>query len=141
MGGSTSKNSFKNTTNIISNSIFNQMQNCISMLDGKNYIGVFGDGNILNHVFQDLNLSLDTSCVQKHVNEENFITNLSNQITQNLKDQEVALTQWMDAGHSRSENGYRRKYKGKLNNHTYSKLRFIPVGYERAGGEGEWQHC
>ncbi|QRY19157.1 BA71V-E248R (k2R) [African swine fever virus] len=99
MGGSTSKNSFKNTTNIISHSIFNQMQSCISMLDGKNYIGVFGDGNIINHIFQDLNLSLNTSCVQKHVNEENFITNLSNQITQNLKDQEVALTQWMDAGH------------------------------------------
>uniref|UniRef100_A0A6G7KUE4 Inner membrane protein pE248R n=1 Tax=African swine fever virus TaxID=10497 RepID=A0A6G7KUE4_ASF len=98
MGGSTSKNSFKNTTNIISNSIFNQMQSCISMLDGKNYIRVFGVGNILYHVFQDLYLSLYTSCVQKHVYEENFITNLSNQITQNLQDQEVALSQWMDAG-------------------------------------------
>uniref|UniRef100_A0A6G7KU17 PE248R n=1 Tax=African swine fever virus TaxID=10497 RepID=A0A6G7KU17_ASF len=42
---------------------------------------------------------------------------------------------------SRSENGYTRKYTGILINHTYSKLRFIPVGNVRAGGAGEWQHC
>jgi hypothetical protein len=67
------------------------------MIDGTNYIGVFGSGNVLNNVFQDLSITLDQECVNRVVNQEDFQNNITNEIVQNLKDQEIALTQWMDS--------------------------------------------
>ena len=97
MGGHQSTQTAKTSTAILTNAVFTQTQNCMSMVDGTNFIGVYGSGNVLNHVFQNLSISLSKKCVNKVTNKENFQNNVTNEIVQNLKDQEVALTEWMDS--------------------------------------------
>ena len=97
MGGHHSKQTVKTSTNVVTNALFKQTQTCIGMVDGINYIGVFGSGNVLNHIFQDLSITLDQKCVNCVTNKEDFQTKITNEIVQNLKDQEVARTAWMDS--------------------------------------------
>jgi len=98
MGGHHSKQTVNNSVDIVSNVLFKQTQNCIGISEGKNFIGVFGDGNVVDGVYQDLSVNLDQRCVDQVTNQEKFQSNLKNGVVQSLKDREVALSEWINAG-------------------------------------------
>lgn len=98
MGGHHSKQTVKVTTNIVTNASLNVAQNCLSFMDGTQVISIYGSGIIFKGNIQRSQLSVNMKCVSKFAQEGEFKNKLRDSITQELKDQEQALTAWMDPG-------------------------------------------
>ena len=96
MGGHTSKQSVDATTNVVTNATLNVSQNCLSYMDGTQVISIHGSGIIFKGNIQQSQLSVDMKCIDQMSQEGDFESQLTASITQQLEDEEVAATQWMD---------------------------------------------
>ncbi len=97
MGGHHSTQTSKMTTNIITNATLNATQNCLSYMDGTQIISIHGSGIIFKGNIQESQLSVDMKCVDNINQKGDFENKIIDHLTQELKDQEVALTQWLDS--------------------------------------------
>lgn len=103
MGGHHSKQTLSASSDVTTNAVFKQTQDCITATDGINVINVTGDGNVLSGVTQHLSFAMKQDCSSTMNANSTFQTKVQDQITQALKDQDVALTSWLSAGTSTQE--------------------------------------
>jgi len=102
MGGHQSKQSVNEIQQVVTNAVMTTTQNCIGLAQGTQFIGVFGDGNIVSENTQNLTLSFKSDCINTMDQSGSYETDLSSQLSQSLQDQTVAMTQWAD--NSKSSN-------------------------------------
>lgn len=96
MGGHHSKQTVSVTTNVVTNASLNVAQNCLTFMDGTQVISIYGSGIIFKGNIQRSTLSVDSKCVSQMSQQGEFENKLTDSITQEMKDQEIALTQWLD---------------------------------------------
>jgi len=96
MGGHQSTQTVKVSTNVVTNATLNVTQNCLSYMDGTQVISIHGHGIIFKGNIQRSQLSVDMKCVDQMSQKGEFENRLADSIAQELKDQEQALTEWMD---------------------------------------------
>ena len=96
MGGHHSKQTSNVTSDLITNAVLGVTQNCLAFMDGKQVISVYGSGNVFEGNIQRSQLSVNTKCVDKINQSGEFKNKLKNSISQKLKDEELALTEWLD---------------------------------------------
>jgi hypothetical protein len=102
MGGHESKQSVSIMTNVVGSAVQNVTQSCISYVNSDNVIAVDGNGNFVGGVTQTMSISVDSNCSADITQDAQFQNKLQNNISQLLKDQEIALTQWMDSSKDES---------------------------------------
>jgi hypothetical protein len=100
MGGHHSKQSLKKSSDIVTKSVLNQSQGCIAVSDGKNVLNVFGNANVVENVDQGMSFTIKQDCKSVLASDDKFQSQLSTQIAQSLKDQDIALTSWLTPGTS-----------------------------------------
>jgi len=98
MGGHHSKQSMKATSSIVTKVSSEQTQNCIQVADGTNLLNVYGNANVVTHITQDMTFEIKADCVNQMVESNKFEADLQNQIQQQLKSQDIAMTSWLSAG-------------------------------------------
>ena len=81
---------------MVTNAALNVTQNCLSYMDGTQVISIYGSGIIFKGNIQRSQLSVDMKCVDQVNQKGDFENKLIDTITQELQDQEQALTEWMD---------------------------------------------
>ena len=96
MGGHHSKQTVTVSTKMVANTSLNVAQNCLSYLDGTQVISIHGRDIIFKGNIQRSRLNIDMKCVDKMSQKGEFKNKLTDSITQELRDQEQALTEWMD---------------------------------------------
>lgn len=96
MGGHQTKQTVKLTTNVVTNATLNVTQNCLAFMDGTQVISIHGSGIIFKGNIQRSQLSVDMRCIDQMSQKGEFENKLKDSIDQELKDQELALTQWLD---------------------------------------------
>ena len=96
MGGHQSKTTLKDTTNIITQAILKQVQDCISQTSGKDIVRVSGNNNVIKDIDQSITIRVNQKCVNNETDNSNFNNKVANTVAQTLKDNDVALTQWAD---------------------------------------------
>ena len=101
MGGHQSRQSLSVSSDIVTAATLSQSQDCISVSDGKNVLNVFGTGNVVQNVTQDMQFSINQNCSQMLQAKDDFQQKLNAEIAQSLKNQDVALTSWLTPGSSR----------------------------------------
>jgi RNA-binding protein YhbY len=97
MGGHVSKQTVDVSTNLVTNASLNVAQNCLTYTQGDQVIDIYGSGNIFKGNTQRASLKVDSNCVAQIGQNGTFKEKLNNSIAQELKDQEIALTQWLDS--------------------------------------------
>lgn len=97
MGGHHSKQIVKVSTDIVTNASLNVAQNCLSFMDGTQVISIYGSGIIFKGNIQRSTLSVDSKCVSQMSQQGSFASKLTDSVAQELADQEVAMTEWMDS--------------------------------------------
>lgn len=98
MGGHSSSLSVKMTTNMVSDGLYSTTQNCLVYANSDQKIVVNGNGNIVQGNTQQTSVQVDQDCYQKSVTDVSLQQAVNSQIIQSLKDQQVAMTQWLDSG-------------------------------------------
>jgi hypothetical protein len=96
MGGHQSYQSSTQTVSDISTSIQKTTQKCVNTTSGLNIIDEHGNHNVIDGDTQSISYSIDAACSNNIFQKENYQVNLQDTMSQQLKDQELALTQWMD---------------------------------------------
>ncbi|GFR88689.1 protein E248R [Elysia marginata] len=96
MGGHTSRQTIDLSTGIFTSASMRVAQNCLTFMDGSQVISVYGSGIVFKGNIQRSTLSVDSKCVSQLSQKDSFTNELTNRVAQELKDQELALTQWMD---------------------------------------------
>lgn len=104
MGGHNSKQTVKTTNNLVTQAMLTATQDCVQYTDGNQVLGVYGSGNIVTGNVQKLQLSIDSKCISAIKQKGDFKNKLENALSQTLKDQEQALTEWMDSSGDTQEN-------------------------------------
>jgi hypothetical protein len=103
MGGHESKQSASATTNIIASAVQSVSQSCTSYQNGDNKVVIDGNGNVVGNVTQTMAVVIDSTCAAQVTQDASFQNKISDSVAQALKDQEVALTEWMDNSKDDSE--------------------------------------
>lgn len=98
MGGHSSKQTISASNSILTKATLNQTQNCVAVAAGENVISLNGNYNTLSNVSQGIKITLDADCAQKEIQKDDFESKLQNDISQQLKSQDVAMTSWLSAG-------------------------------------------
>ena len=103
MGGHESKQSVADTAVVLGSAVQSVTQNCINYVYAGNTINISGTGNVVNAVNQAMAVAVNSSCAASVTQSATFSNSLQAKVAQTLKDQEVALTQWMDSSSDDSE--------------------------------------
>lgn len=98
MGGHISRQSLGVSTNVVTKAALDVTQSCLAFMDGTQVISIYGSGNIFRGNIQRSTLSVDSKCMSQMSQQGEFENSLENSITQAMKDQEVAMTQWISPG-------------------------------------------
>lgn len=98
MGSHYSTQTVAVSTNVVTNASLNTAQNCVTFMDGTQVISIYGSGIIYKGNIQRATLSVDSKCVSQMNQQGEFENKLTDSIIQELKDQEIAMTQWLDPG-------------------------------------------
>lgn len=69
---------------------------CATYANGGNSMQLDGDGNIVSGVDQTYYVSVDSDCTSSGTLNFDFSSRIQNSIDQEITDQEIALTQWLD---------------------------------------------
>jgi len=102
MGGHQSKQSVNISTSVVSNIVQKSTLSCLTYMNGTNIIDVVGNDNVVIDTTQQVSITVNSDCISDATQQASLQANLTTNITQAIKDQEVALTQWMD--HSSDDN-------------------------------------
>jgi hypothetical protein len=78
-------------------------QNCVTYVSGGNTLNIGGSGNVVQNVDQEVVVSVDAKCAADTTQSTTFATTMQDSFGQQLKDQQVALTQWLDSGRDDNE--------------------------------------
>ena len=96
MGGHQSKQSVAVSSDLVTNASMKMSQDCISFMDGSQVIAVNGSGNVVDGNVQESSMSVNSKCVAQLGEDGSFVNKLTDSVSQALKDEEIALSQWMD---------------------------------------------
>lgn len=96
MGGHSSSMSANMATNVVSTGIYSVSQNCLVDANSSQQIIIQGNGNIINNTTQIMDIQINAKCYSDVKNNSTLQSTVDNTIAQTLKDQEVAMTQWLD---------------------------------------------
>lgn len=96
MGGHSSKQTVAATSAVAAKAVQNATQNCVTVTSGGNTIDVSGDGNYVEGVAQTVSFSVDPTCGVLTGQASDFSSSMQDSMSQILKDQQVAMTEWMD---------------------------------------------
>jgi hypothetical protein len=96
MGGHVSKQAVAVSSKVVTNAAMKATQNCLSLMEGNQVISIDGSNIIFSGNTQKLSLSVNSQCVSQMSQNGEFENKITDTITQELKDQEIAATQWLD---------------------------------------------
>lgn len=96
MGGSSSRQSVSASTSVAAKIVQDTIQDCLVTAVGGNTVNISGSGNNLSDVTQKVSISVNSNCQALSSQSSSFQNAMQNSVSQNLRDQSVALTQWMD---------------------------------------------
>lgn len=96
MGGQQSKQKVSATTRVASETAMDLTQNCVSYMDGTQVISINGNNNVFSGNTQRMSMNVDAKCVSQAGQDGSFENKLNDAVTQQLKNESVALTQWLD---------------------------------------------
>jgi len=96
MGGHQSKQSVSDSVSAVGSAVQSVTQSCINYVNAENVIAIDGSGNVVGGVTQSLAISVDSKCSGEVTQDASFENNLANSVAQELHDQEVSMTQWLD---------------------------------------------
>ncbi len=116
MGGHQSKQTVLQSTQLLSNIVQKTAQNCFGTTTGDNELNISGSDDNVSDIKQNITLSVKTSCSDLSSQSSTFNTNLQTSIQQTLKDQEVALTQWMDNSNDSQYSSIAQKIQTNVTN-------------------------
>jgi len=95
MGGSHS-NTVNSVTDVLNESIQSSTQDCVKIAKAENTAVVDGDHNYAQDIKQSAVAMINGKCVMNVTQDSKFSNDISEKIEQKLKDEGVALTQWLD---------------------------------------------
>ena len=96
MGGHQSRQSVSMTADVLASAVQSVSQKCISRVAGGDEVSVAGSGNVVSGVAQSMSISVDSQCAAQVTQAASFQSSLAATVAQSLKDQQVAMTQWLD---------------------------------------------
>lgn len=96
MGGSHSTQSISASAQVTAKIVQDTVQGCLTTSVAGNTLTIDGSGNQLSDVQQRVSISVSAGCQTLSNQSGTFKTDLDNSIAQNMRDQTVAMTQWMD---------------------------------------------
>ena len=102
MGGHQSKQSVNISTSVVSNIVQESTLSCLTYMNGTNIINIVGNDNVVIDATQTTSITVNSDCVSDTTQQASIQNNLTANIAQTIKDNEVAMTQWMD--HSSDDN-------------------------------------
>lgn len=114
MGGHHSSQRFSSSTSIVTNATMNQTQSCLGIGNGENILEVLGSFNIIENVDQQLSFMIRQDCLNKLLEQNDFQTKIQSSISQQLKSQDVAMTQWLSAGSDNMEGSISNSVKTNI---------------------------
>jgi hypothetical protein len=109
MGGHHTKQSVKLSSDVVTNGTLNVTQNCIAFMDGTQVISIYGSGIIFKGNIQRSQIGVNMECVDHMGQQGGFENKLVDSVTQKLRDQEQALTEWLDPGGSNQRSDVSQK--------------------------------
>jgi hypothetical protein len=98
MGGHHSRQSAVESSQLITKASVSATESCISVTSDSQSISVGGSGDTVSGNVQKSTISVSSSCMAKIKQSGDFSSKLSDAISQQLSDHEVALTQWLSPG-------------------------------------------
>ena len=98
-GGHSSMMSVSDTTSVVATAVQLVTQGCVSHANGSNVLFVSGDSGDSINTNQSISMQINSTCVAGVTQSSSFQNKLQAQISQQLKDKEVALTQFLDNSH------------------------------------------
>jgi hypothetical protein len=98
MGGHHSRQSVSASENVVAKATMNVAQDCISYVAGSQTMDVEGSGNVFSGNVQRSSLVVDSKCMSNLSQSATFQDKLAAQVKQELRDQQVALTGWLNPG-------------------------------------------
>ena len=102
MGGHSSKQTVAMSASVVASAVQTVTQDCINYVYGGNTININGVGNVVSGVNQSMAIKVDASCSAQVTQAAAFASSMQNNVSQIMKDQEVAMTQWMDCSSDNS---------------------------------------
>lgn len=84
------------STQIVGTVTQSNYSDCATYSGGGNSFTLTGSGNVIDGVDQTLTISVDEDCVTADPLNYSFTSRIQNNVIQQMADQEVAMTQWMD---------------------------------------------
>jgi hypothetical protein len=118
MGGHQSKQKVAVSTDLAAKVVQTTAQNCINVSTGANTIAIDGNYNVISGVNQSIALSVNSDCSTFADQQSSFNADLENSMSQVLKDQSVALTQWMDGSKSTQSDEITQSVKTNFTQHN-----------------------
>lgn len=97
MGGHQSTQSVNEISQSICNVTNTSSLSCLTLTQGSNVVVVGGDGNDIGNIVQNMSLTVSSDCGANTDYQSGIATQIQNTVAQNLKDQEVAMTQFLDS--------------------------------------------
>jgi len=118
MGGHQSKQTVKATTSVVTTAVQNVTQTCITYVYGSNTFNISGDGNVVSGVNMKIGIRVDSTCTAAVTGKTSFQNDLQNKISQLLKDQEVAMAQWLDNSKDETKANIKQSIKSNITSNT-----------------------
>jgi hypothetical protein len=78
------------------------IQDCLVAASGGNELDISGSGNRVDNLHQRVSISVSSDCGILGAQKGEFESKMQASVAQNLKDQSVAMTQWMDNSRRKS---------------------------------------
>lgn len=96
LDGHKSTQKISQTTEIVANAVQQTTQQSVNYVNGNNLINLSGSGNIVSDVTQTMSISVDSKTLAQVTQSATFQNTLTDTITQQIKNESIALTQWLD---------------------------------------------
>ena len=118
LGGHQSRQTVNATTSVVSNAVQNVTQTCITYVYGSNTFNISGDGNVVSGVNMKIGIRVDSTCTEEVTGKDTFQNVLQDKISQLLKDQEVAMTQWLDNSKDETKTNIKQSIENNITSNT-----------------------
>ena len=121
MGGHQSTQTVQVSTKIVSNAIQQATQDCISYVNSSNLIDISGNNNRIDGTSQALTVSVNSNCVARTTQAAEFSNKLAENVSQAIKEQSIAMTQWADGSKSENNNILNQSIETNISASTVQK--------------------
>lgn len=117
-GGHSSRMSVDVTTRILATVVQKTTQECIIASSGTNILNLGGSYNTIDGLTQTISFKVDPTCSAFTEQKSKFQSEIMTGLQQGLKDEEVALTQWLDNSSDDQSASIRNEVEGNFRQDT-----------------------